>query len=112
MNGFSLMRRIAVLAGLSLASAAAFAAAGRVRVVEVVSYAQLGNHVGAQVVVRTTLGSRRAGTLVRHTQTALRLRLSPADGGVELDIPSSSVKDAEVLTEPDASAGDDSAKKN
>ena len=111
MNGFSLMRRIAVLAGLSLASAVVFAA-GRVRVVEVVSYAQLGSHVGAQVVVRTTLGSRRAGTLVRHTQTALRLRLSPADGGVELDIPSSSVKDVEVLTETEASAGDDSAKKN
>ncbi|MCQ4164948.1 hypothetical protein [Tahibacter harae] len=111
MNGFSLMRRIAVLAGLSLASAVVFAA-GRVRVVEVVSYAQLGNHVGAQIVVRTTLGSRRAGTLVRHTQTALRLRLSPADGGVELDIPSSSVKDVEVLTETEASAGDDSAKKN
>ncbi|TDR37389.1 hypothetical protein DFR29_12552 [Tahibacter aquaticus] len=114
MSLFLQWRRRAVLAGLSLmlAASAAAAAQGRVRVVEVVSYEQLGGHVGEEIVVRTTLGSRRSGTLVRYTRTALRLKLDSRDGGVELDIPSSSVRDIEVASESDTTPGGDSAKKN
>ncbi|HSX63013.1 MAG TPA: hypothetical protein VLF18_22735 [Tahibacter sp.] len=87
-------------------------ALARDRRVAVVSYDQLGGHLGETIVVRTTLGSRRAGTLVRYTRTALRLKLGPRDGGVELDIPSSSVRAVEVAREPVTTSGDDSAKAN
>lgn len=116
MNRFQQWHRAAVLVGLSLVLGLGMdeiaAAQGRVRVVEVVPYDQVGSHLGQQVVVRTTLGSRRAGTLVRYTRTALRLKLDPRDGGVELDIPSSSVRDIEVASESDTTPGGDSAKKN
>jgi hypothetical protein len=92
--------------------AALMPAQARDRAIDVVSYDQLGAHVGETVVVRTTLGSRRAGTLVRYTRTALRLKLSPRDGGVELDIPSSSVRAVEVARETATTPGGDSAKKN
>jgi hypothetical protein len=42
----------------------------------------------------------------------LRLKLGARDGGVELDIPSSSVRDIEVATETDTTPGVDSAQKN
>lgn len=112
---FFFLRRCAVLAGLSLGVALAgpaAAAQARVRAVEVIGYDRLGSHVGREIVVRTTLGSRRAGTLVRYTRTALRLKLAPRDGGVELDIPSHSVRAIEVATEADTTPGGDSAKKN
>ncbi|WP_257388942.1 hypothetical protein, partial [Tahibacter caeni] len=80
--------------------------------VAVVSYEQLGAHLGEDVVVRTTLGSRRAGKLVRYSRAALRLQLAPHDGGVEFDIPSSSVRDAEVVAGADTPPGGDSAQKN
>ena len=116
MSLFLQWRRRAVLAGLSLAltlaASGVAAAQGRVRVVEVVSYDQLGSRVGQEIVVRTTLGSRRTGILVRYTRTALRLKLDSRDGGVELDIPSSSVRDIEVASESDTTPGGDSAKKN
>lgn len=110
------VRRCAALvlfgcAGL-FAAGGSVAAQGRVRIVDVVSYDQLGAHVGKKVVVRTTLGSRRAGTLVRYTRAALRLKLSARDGGVELDIPSSSVRDIEIATDTDTKPGADSAQKN
>ncbi|WP_313918886.1 hypothetical protein [Tahibacter sp.] len=110
------VRRCAALALLGCASLFAagggVAAQGRVRIIDIISYEQLGAHVGKEVVVRTKLGSRRTGTLVRYTRTALRLRLGARDGGVELDIPSSSVRDIEVATETDTTPGVDSAQKN
>ncbi|MBL8297326.1 MAG: hypothetical protein JNN30_03160 [Rhodanobacteraceae bacterium] len=87
-------------------------AQARDRASNLVSYEQLGAHIGERVVVRTTLGSRRAGTLVRYTRTALRLKLGPRDGGVELDIPSSSVRAVEVARETATTPGGDSAKTN
>jgi len=110
------LRRCALLALLGgaglLAAGGGVAAQGRVRIIDVISYEQLGAHVGKEVVVRTKLGSRRTGTLVRYTRTALRLKLGARDGGVELDIPSSSVRDIEIATETDTTPGVDSAKKN
>jgi len=110
------LRRCAVLALLGcaglFAAGGGAAAQGRVRIVDVISYEQLGPHVGKDIVVRTTLGSRRAGTLVRYTRTALRLKLGAHDGGVELDIPSSSVRDIEVATETATTPGGDSAQEN
>lgn len=98
-----------------LAAAAPFAglsAQAHEPVMAVVSYEQLGAHLGEDVVVRTTLGSRRAGKLVRYTRAALRLQLAPHDGGVEFDIPSSSVRDIEVAGGADTTPGGDSAQKN
>lgn len=113
MIGRSLKRRPGLatfVAGVCLLAAAT--ACARDRAVDIVSYDQLGGHVGATVVVRTTLGSRRAGTLVRYTRSALRLKLGARDGGVELDIPSSSVRAVEIAREPATTPGGDSAKKN
>jgi hypothetical protein len=124
MSVFSCLRRAAALLVLSLAAAlpAAQAAHGRAHAAERVAYErlayerlayeQLGSRLGQHIVVHTRIGSRRAGTLVRYSQAALRLRLAPRDGGVDLDIPSSSVRDIEIAHEPDTSAGADSAQKN
>jgi hypothetical protein len=110
------LRRCALVAVLGcaglFAAGGGVAAQGRVRIVDVISYEQLGAHVGEEIVVRTKLGSRRAGTLVRYTRTALRLKLGARDGGVELDIPSSSVRDIEVATGNDTKPGGGSAQKN
>ncbi|HVH33379.1 MAG TPA: hypothetical protein VM847_04615 [Tahibacter sp.] len=98
-----------------LAAAAPFAdlsAQAHEPAMAVVGYEQLGAHLGEDVVVRTTLGSRRAGKLVRYAREALRLQLAPHDGGVEFDIPSSSVRDAEVVAGADTTPGGDSAQKN
>lgn len=106
------LRTLATVATGAWLLAALAPAQGRDRAIDVISYDQLGAHVGQTVVVRTTLGSRRAGTLVRYTRTALRLKLDPRDGGVELDIPSSSVRAVEVARETATTPGGDSAQKN
>jgi hypothetical protein len=105
------LRALASVAAGAWLLATLVPAQGRDRAIDVISYDQLDGHVGETVVVRTTLGSRRAGTLVRYTRTALRLKLDPRDGGVELDIPSSSVRAVEVARET-TTPGGDSAKTN
>ena len=101
MTNHTLSRRIlplALCAGLSVASlalaapATAPAAAGTL-----VEYPALEHQVGAEVVVETTLGTVRRGTLVKYTNPTLTLQLAPSAGGFELSIPRETVRSLRVV---------------
>jgi hypothetical protein len=82
------------------------------RVVEPVNYEALTDKVGREIVVITTLGTRRRGTLQKVSQFALIVKLDAKSGGIELDIPRNTVRSVELVSEPmPAQVGDDSAKK-
>lgn len=81
----------------------------------VVDYTELENHVGAEVVIETTLGTVRRGTLVKYTNPGLTLQLGPEHGSIDLSVPRETVRSASVMdaTAPvEDAAGADSAKKN
>jgi hypothetical protein len=87
------------------------------RVVEPVSYDQLKDKVGREVVVITTLGTHRRGTLLKISNAAVIVKLDPKAGGIELDIPRDTVRSVELISVPvavpeaEAQTGGDSAKK-
>jgi len=90
------------------------------RVVEPVSYDQLKDKVGREVVVITTLGTHRRGTLMKISNSAVIVKLDPKAGGIELDIPRDTVRSVELISVPVAvpeaetqtQTGAGSAKKN
>ncbi|UXI66417.1 hypothetical protein [Tahibacter amnicola] len=90
---------VVLAAALFSSTPQAEAQQGRVRLFEPVTFEKLPQHVGHELLVKTTLGSRRSGTLVRSTSTSVRLRLSAKDGGMELDIPRDTVEEMEVVIE-------------
>ena len=89
------------------------------RVVEPVSYEQLKDKVGREVVVITTLGTHRRGILQKISSAAIMLKLDAKAGGIELDIPRDTVRSVELISVPvalpeaeaQAQTGADSAKK-
>jgi len=82
------------------------------RVVEPVNYEQLTDKVGREIVVITTLGTKRRGVLQRITQAAIILKLDAKSGGIDLDLPRSTVRKVELVSEAmPAEIGEDSAKK-
>jgi hypothetical protein len=84
------------------------------RVVEPVSYDQLKGKVGREVVVITTLGTHRRGTLLKISNAAVIVKLDAKAGGIELDIPRDTVRSVELISVPVAvpETGGESAKKN
>ncbi len=81
----------------------------------VVDYKELENHVGEQVVIETTLGTLRRGTLIKYTNPALIVKLGPENGSIDLTVPHETVRSASVMdaVEPAPDdAGARSAKKN
>jgi hypothetical protein len=82
------------------------------RVVEPVNYEQLTDKVGREIVVITTLGTKRRGILQRITKAAIIIKLDEKSGGIDLDLPRDSVRKVELVSESmPATLGDDSAKK-
>ena len=67
------------------------------------------------IVIETTLKTTRRGTLMKYTQPALTLKVTPEAGGFELTVPRETIKTITVLPPPavlDKDAGTSSAKKN
>jgi hypothetical protein len=64
-----------------------------------VSYDDLGKYLNQRIVVRTTLHTERAGTLVKYSGTAINLKL---DTGATLGLPRDTIRSIGV---PVASAG-------
>jgi hypothetical protein len=82
---------------------------------EVVQYEALEQNVGKDIVIETTLKTTRRGTLMKYTQPALTLKLTPEAGGFELTVPRETIKTITVLPQPavlDKDAGTSGAKKN
>src|SRR5690242_15369463 len=82
---------------------------------EVVQYEALEQNVGKDIVIETTLKTTRRGTLMKYTQPALTLKLTPDAGGFELTVPRETIKTITVLPQPavlDKDAGTSGAKKN
>ena len=82
---------------------------------EVVQYEALEQNVGKDIVIETTLKTTRRGTLMKYTQPALTLKVTPEAGGFELTVPRETIKTITVLPPPavlDKDAGTNGAKKN
>ena len=82
---------------------------------EVVQYEALEQNVGKDIVIETTLKTIRRGTLMKYTQPALTLKVTPDAGGFELTVPRETIKTITVLPPPavlDKDAGTSGAKKN
>jgi hypothetical protein len=62
-----------------------------------IEYADLKKHIGKRVRVETTLHSVRTGVLVRHTDTAVVLRLEGRERGLELTLPRQTVKQVSLI---------------
>lgn len=98
-------RTVAVLAALALLPAAALAnaapAAKPAQAAEpagqVVAYAALEHHVGAEILIETTLNTVRRGVLVKYTNPTLTLQLGPEHGSIELSVPQETVRSVRVL---------------
>jgi hypothetical protein len=63
-----------------------------------VNYQELEKHVGAHVVVNTTNGTMRSGTLLKYTNVALVVKLGPEAGSIELSMPRNTVRKVSVTT--------------
>ena len=114
------MSRKPVLSVLLLALTEAAVAAGpaaaplraETRVVEPIAYEQLGAKLGHEVVVFTRLGTRRRGTVVKVSPSALILKLDAQSGGIELDMPRDTIRSVELVGAPQPAEEDTGAKKN
>jgi hypothetical protein len=62
-----------------------------------VSYADLGRYLNQRIVVRTTLHTDRAGTLVKYSGTAIDLKL---DSGATLGLPRDTIRSVGVPIAP------------
>ena len=62
-----------------------------------VSYADLGKYLNQRIVVRTTLHTERAGTLVKYSGTAIDLKL---DTGATLGLPRDTIRSVGVPIAP------------
>ncbi len=65
-----------------------------------VSYQELEKHVGARIVVHTTNGTVRSGTLLKYTNVAIAVQLGPEAGAIELSMPRNTVRTAWVTVAP------------
>jgi hypothetical protein len=120
--------RIVIAAALAVLCACAYANAKRpapakakaataetaAPVGEAVAYEALEHHVGAQILVETTLNTVRRGTLVKYTNPALTLRLGEEHGSIDLTVPRDTVRGVRVLSPapPTQAEPAGSAKKN
>ena len=58
-----------------------------------VTYAELEQHVGDQLLIRTIHDTSRRGTLTRFTNVTLTLKLDAALGGIELSVPRETIRE-------------------
>ena len=63
-----------------------------------VNYQELEKQVGAHIVVNTTNGTTRSGTLLKYTNVALVVKLGPEAGSIELSMPRNTVRRVSVTT--------------
>jgi hypothetical protein len=88
---------------------------------QVVPYAELENHIGAELAIETTFNTIRRGVLTKYTNPGIKIQLGPEAGSIELDVPAETIRSVSIVT-PAASAtptpqaatpqGNSSAKKN
>jgi len=106
------MKRVLLLTSLALSVACAHAAAPARHAapaapakaaeppkpqLQEVSYADLGKYLNQRIVVRTTLHTERAGTLVKYSGTAIDLKL---DSGATLGLPRETIRSVGVPIAP------------
>lgn len=61
-----------------------------------IEYGALERHVGEHIVVHTTNGTVRSGTLVKFTNVNVTVRLGPESGSIDLTLPRNTVRKAFV----------------
>ncbi len=65
-----------------------------------VGYQDLEKHVGERIVVHTTNGTVRSGTLLKYTNVSITVQLGPEAGAIELSMPRNTVRTAWVTIAP------------
>ncbi len=75
-----------------------------------VPYGELGQYINKRVIVHSTLGTTRSGTLTHYTQSQIDIAL---DGtGAQLTFLHDAIKTVSVPVTPEEAQSSDSAKKN
>ncbi|MEO7325153.1 MAG: hypothetical protein ABIW82_10030 [Dokdonella sp.] len=81
-----------------------------------IAYKELESHIGAELVIETTLNTVRRGTLVRYTNPGLTIQLGPEAGSIELEVPAETIRRVSIVASAPQSAPSpqekSSAKKN
>lgn len=85
-----------------------------------VDYAELEQHVGDELLIRTIHDTSRRGTLVRFTNVTLTVKLAAEQGGFELSVPRETIRelllviagDSPLFPETPHNEGKSGAKKN
>jgi hypothetical protein len=67
-----------------------------------VTYPELQNHIGADVIIHTTMGTLRSGKLSKFTNSAIVVHMPNSSGGYDLEITFNTVKDAAIVIPPPA----------
>ena len=57
-----------------------------------IEYATLVGKIGSTLVIHTTNGTVRRGTLTRYTNVSISLKLGPENGSIELDVPRDTIR--------------------
>jgi hypothetical protein len=69
---------------------------------QVVPYADLGQHVGERIEFTSTMGSVRHGTVLSSNAYETQIRLDAADGGFQLAVPAETVAQIRLMPARDA----------
>ncbi|MEO7935552.1 MAG: hypothetical protein ABIR27_04765, partial [Dokdonella sp.] len=57
-----------------------------------IEYASLVDKIGSTLVIHTTNGTIRRGTLMRYTNVSISLKLGPDNGSIELAVPRATIR--------------------
>ncbi|MEO5624817.1 MAG: hypothetical protein ABIQ70_02270 [Dokdonella sp.] len=62
-----------------------------------IAYKELESHIGAELVIETTLNTVRRGTLVRYTNPGLTIQLGAEAGSIELEVPAETIRRVSIV---------------
>ncbi len=102
---FPLLAGVATDAVAAQASAASVSSKTGERAGREVPYAELEQHIGERIEIRSTYGTVRRGVLTKYTNVELTLRLDFGKGTIELTVPKDTVASAWLLGPEPAAHG-------
>jgi hypothetical protein len=80
------------------------------RTLQSIDYEKLGDKIGRDIIVHTSNGTRREGTLLKYSGASLEMKLIGKDGGITLDVPRKQAVSIDLVTENISSVEGDRAK--
>ena len=65
-----------------------------------IEYSTLVDKIGSTLVIHTTNGTVRRGTLMRYTNVSISLKLGPENGSIELGVPRDTIRKLSIEIAP------------